>query len=134
WDSGRVNDTVFYREFLAAVARSATARYHTAADVPRDRVVGVKGLEIAIPRWERFSESDTVPLGDHAAFTILHAEAKKTSDPNGNSVVIAVDLGGVRLLLVGDAESGARKDPSAPVGDIEQHLIDHHAERIRAEI
>jgi competence protein ComEC len=134
WDSGRVNDAVFYRDFLTAVAASSTARYHTAASVPIDRVVGVKGTEIQIRRWERFSEDDTVPLGEAASFTILHAEAKKRPDPNQNSVVITVDLGGTRLLLVGDAESGDREDPDAPAGDVERFLIEHHAAKVRADI
>ena len=134
WDSGRGNDAVFYRAFLEAVSRS-TATYHTAASVPSDHTVGVKGTEIAIPKWERFSEGDTVPLGAAGPkFTILHAEAKKLPDPNQNSVVIAVELGGARLLLVGDSESGERRDPSDPPGDVEEFLIDHHAKEIRADI
>lgn len=134
WDSGRVNETVFYREILAAVGASATARYHTAADVPVDHVASVKGTEIKISHWERFSEGDTVQLGESAKFTILHAEGKKLPDPNQNSVVIAVVLGSARLLLVGDAESGDREDPSAPAGDIEQFLLEQHAAEIRADI
>ncbi|MEO8841932.1 MAG: MBL fold metallo-hydrolase [Kofleriaceae bacterium] len=133
YDSGRVNDAVFYRAFLEAVSRSP-ATYHTAAEVPSDHTVGVKGTEIQIPNWERFSEGDTVALGATAKFTILHAEAKKLPDPNQNSVVILVALGGARLLLVGDAESGSRKDPSEPPGDIEAFLIDQHAQDIRADI
>ncbi|MBA2543232.1 MAG: MBL fold metallo-hydrolase [Deltaproteobacteria bacterium] len=133
WDSGRVNDTVFYRELLAGLSKS-TARYHTAADVPADKSVTVKKLTITLPDWVRFSEGDAIQLGEGAKFTILHAEAKPLKDPNQNSLVIAVELGGVRLLLVGDAESGARKDPSEPVGDIEAFLIDHHAKAIAANI
>src|SRR5687767_5704962 len=30
WDSGRVNETVFYRELLSGIAKSASMRYHTA--------------------------------------------------------------------------------------------------------
>jgi competence protein ComEC len=134
WDSGRVNDAAFYRDFLSAVAASRTVNYHTAADVPSDHVVGVKGAEIKISRWERFSESDTVQLGEAATFTILHAEAKKLRDPNQNSVVIVVELGGTRVLLVGDAESGERKDPNEAPGDVEQFLLDHHATAVRADI
>jgi competence protein ComEC len=134
WDSGRVNDAAFYRDFLTAVAASKTASYHTASDVPVDRVVGVKGTEIKIARWERFSESDTVTLGEAATFTILHADAKKKPDPNQNSVVIAVELGGTRVLLVGDAESGERKDPHEPAGDVERFLLDHYATAVRADI
>ena len=133
WDSGRVNDAVFYRNFLEAVARSA-AHYHTAASVPSDHVVGVKGEEISIADWRRFSEGDTVELGRGARFTILHAEAKQLPDPNQNSVVLDVDLGGARLLLVGDSESGERRDPSYPPGDVEAFLLDHHRAEIAADI
>jgi competence protein ComEC len=134
WDSGRVNETVFYRELLAGIGQSKVTHYHSAADVPGDHAVGVKGATITLPNWERFSEGDKVELGEGARFTILHAEAKALKDPNQNSVVIAVELGATRLLLVGDAESGPRKDPSAPVGDVEEFLIDHHAKEIAADI
>jgi competence protein ComEC len=133
WDSGRVNDAVFYRNFLEAVGRS-TAHYHTAASVPSDHVVGVKGEEITIPTWDRFSEGDTIELGRGARFTILHADAKKLPDPNQNSVVLDVELGGARVLLVGDAESGERRDPSYPPGDVEEFLLDHHKQEIAADI
>jgi len=133
YDPGRVNDAVFYRAFLEAVAKSP-AMYPTAADVPSDHTVGVKGTEIQIPNWQRFSEGDAVRLGESAKFTILHAESKKLPDPNQNSVVIAVELGAARLLLVGDAESGPREDPSASTGDVEAFLIENHPKEIRADI
>lgn len=133
YDSGRVNDAAFYRAFLESVARSAST-YHTAASVPSDHTVGVKGSEIQIKNWDRFSEGDAIKLGATARFTILHAEAKQLKDPNQNSVVIAVELGGARLLLVGDAESGERKDPSYPPGDVEAFLIEQHPKEIRADI
>jgi competence protein ComEC len=134
WDSGRINDRVFYRELLAGIARSAATSYHTAADVPADRTVQVKGLAVTMPRWQRFSEGDSVQLGAGARFTILHANPKGGGDPNQSSVVLAVELGGIRLLLVGDAESGPRQDPSYPPGDVEEFLIASHASAIRADI
>lgn len=134
WDSGAVNETVFYRELVSAIAREAGLVYRTAADVPASREVTVKGETFRVPTWERFSDGDRVELGAGAAFTILHAEGKKRKDFNENSVVIAVSLGPARLLLVGDAESGARKDPSYPVGDVEEYLIDHHPKELRADI
>jgi competence protein ComEC len=134
WDSGRVNDAVFYRDFLTAVGSSLTAQYHTAASVPDSHTTTVKGTEIKIPNWTMFREQDVVELGEGARFEILHAEGKKLSDANQNSVVIAVTLGTTRLLLVGDAESGERKDPSYPAGDVEAFLVEHHASRIRADI
>lgn len=133
WDSGRINETVFYRELLSGVARSP-ARYHTAADVPADRTVVVKGTPITMPRWERFGEGDTVRLGEGAKFTILHANAKGGDDMNQSSVVLALELGGIRVLLVGDAESGPRQDPSYPAGDVEEFLINSHTEQIRSDI
>jgi competence protein ComEC len=134
WDSGAVNETVFYRELMSGLSRSTTTRYRTAADVPTNRTVHIKGLDVTMPDWSRFSEGDVVPLGEGAKFTILHAEGKKKGDFNENSVVIAVELGSKRLLLVGDAESGPRKAPSEPAGDIEQFLIDHHPKAITADI
>ena len=134
WDSGRLVQTVFYRELLDQISRQAALTYHTAAEVPADHTVTVKDHSVAIPRWERFSEEDAVPLGARARFTILHAETKALSDPNGNSIVMLVELGATRLLLVGDAESGDRRDPSEPPGDTEAYLLDHHARSLRAEI
>lgn len=137
WDSGRVNDAVFYRDFLTAVSEAAGATYHTASPPPDDRTVHVKGFDIAIPPaigWQSFSEGDQVALGTGARFTLLHAEAKAHSDPNRNSVVVAVDLGGARLLLTGDAESGGRADPSAKLGHIEEHLVAHYPALVDADI
>jgi competence protein ComEC len=134
WDSGRINEAVFYRELIAAVGKVAGLVYHTAADVPIEHVVEIKGTAIHIPAWQRFSDGDVVELGAGAKFTILHAEAKALKDPNQNSVVISVELGTVRMLLVGDAESGDRRDPTYPVGDVEEYLIDHHAKEIRSDI
>lgn len=122
WDSGKTATTKFYLQLLDALARAPLV-YHTAADQP----------QVAIPTWKRYSEGDVVGLGEGARFTILHANPK-ASDANAASLVIAVELGRTKVLLVGDAESGPRQDPSYPVGDVEQHLIDHHAQRIRADI
>ena len=66
--------------------------------------------------------------------TLLHADAKSGEDPNQNSIVVAIELGDRRLLLTGDAESGPREDPSAPLGDVEEHLASHFADDIRADI
>jgi competence protein ComEC len=134
WDSGRIHPTVFYRELVAAISAAAGLVYHTAADVPASHEVTVKEATVRIPTWERFSDGDVVKLGAGAQFTILHAEGKPLKDPNQNSVVLAVQLGRARLLLVGDAESGDRKDPSYPPGDVEEYLIDHHKAEIRSDI
>lgn len=134
WDAGRLHPTVFYRDFLGAVARSE-ATYHTAAPPADERTVHVKDVDVTIARpWEMFSEGDVVELGDAAWFTILHADFKRGRDPNQSSIVLAVQLGTVRVLLTGDAESGARADPSAATGDVEQYLLDHFAEDLDVDI
>lgn len=134
WESGRISETAFYRELVAAIARAPGLVYHTAADVPADHSVTVKDLTSQIPRWQRFSEGDVVPLGEGARFTILHAEPKAVKDINENSVVVLVELGAARLLLVGDAPSGARQDPSYPPGEVESFLIEQHAAELHADI
>lgn len=133
WDSGAINEAAFYRELLAAIGRSHLT-YHTAASVPDDHQVTVKGLAVKIDAWERFSEGDVVKLGEGARFTILHADPKAKKDLNEASVVIALQLGAARVLLVGDAESGPRKDPSYPPGDVEEFLLDHHRAELAADI
>ncbi|MGE0871155.1 MAG: ComEC/Rec2 family competence protein [Kofleriaceae bacterium] len=134
WDPGRITETVFYRELLAAIARTPGLTYRTAATVPSEHTITVKSLNISIGSWRRFSEGDVVELGAGARFTILHADPKSHGDPNQSSLVLLVELGGARLLLTGDAESGDRRDPSYPVGDVERFLIDHHAPDVRADI
>lgn len=44
--------------------------------------------------------------------TILYADGAKHSSVNANSLVVRLDLGTTRVLLMGDAEAGGRKDPS----------------------
>ncbi len=137
WDSGRHVDTVFYRELLFAIAHAAAATYHTAALPPADRALTVHGATIVIPpavTWVSFGEGDRVRLGADAGFEILHAEAKPHPDPNQNSIVLAVGLGRTRLLLTGDAESGPREDPAAPLGDVEEHLVEAFRPELRADI
>jgi competence protein ComEC len=38
------------------------------------------------------------------------------------------------MLLVGDAESGAREDPSAAVGDVEAELLAKHMDKLKVDI
>lgn len=131
WDTGAVNDTVFYRELLAGIAARPIS-YRTAA--PPSGSVEVKGARIALPRWQQFAEGDVVELGAGARFTVLHADGKARRDLNNASIVLALDLGATRVLLVGDAEAGGRKDPSYPADDVEGYLLDHQRAALRAAI
>ena len=135
WDAGRVNETVFYRELLETIARETGTHYHTAAPPPDAQTQHVKGHDVTVPvDWAMFSEGDEVELGAGAHFTILHAEGKAVKDVNDNSIVVAVELGGARLLLTGDAGSGSRADPSESLGAVEEYLVDHVAAALDADI
>jgi len=137
WDSGAVNDRVFYRELLEVVAGARGLAYHTAAPPAAERRIGFRKGDVTLPAsiaWSSFSEGDEVRLGDDARFAILHADGKATRDVNAASVVLAVTLGTTTVLLVGDAESGRRADPSAPPGDVEAHLLERFRAAIDADV
>src|SRR3546814_239002 len=55
-----------------------------------------------------------LPLGDGARWSFLYRYPKNYAGPNGNSVVVRLDLGAKRILLAGDAEGGERELPSEP--------------------
>jgi hypothetical protein len=57
-------------------------------------------------------DNQPVPLGTGASMTIRHADGAPYPSPNDNSLVIRLDLGTARVLLMGDAQAGARADPS----------------------
>lgn len=80
--------------------------------------------------------ANPVPLGAGASMTILYRDAFPYSDPNGNSVVVRLDLGGKRILLAGDAEGGDRASPStAPqANSIEAKLIACCAAALRSDV
>ena len=62
---------------------------------------------ITVPHAERI-ENQTVPLGANASMTILHADGSKHASFNENSLVVRLDLGARKILLMGDAEAGGR--------------------------
>ena len=68
--------------------------------------------------------------------TFLHADGSHHSSFNENSLVVRLDLGDTRVLIMGDAEAGGRQDPSdipAP-NSIEGQLIDCCVTDLRADI
>ena len=137
WDTGAINDTEFYLAFLKAVAAEVGVTYHTVAGPSANRGITVAGQTVTLPvktKWVSFSEGTRVALDDAAAFAVLYADPNKHADMNQNSLVLRLDLGSISVLLTGDAESGARKDPSAPPGDIEAALIERHLSELDADI
>jgi competence protein ComEC len=141
WDSGDPYASAVYAKFLNAVAAEPGVRYHTAAQCsvskscPDLKAMSEKigDSDVSIPAREGFTDRDAVvQLDDHATFKILHADATEfPNDANRNSIVLRLQLGNAKVLFVGDAESGDRKDPSNAIGDVEADLVGNHADDIK---
>jgi len=123
WDSGRSNDICGYRAFLTAVRNEPGVRYHNAlqdhgtASVPFAEKTcygqALPGENIQLPLSDRISETP-VELGRDASMVVIYADGEPSPSVNENSLVVRLDLGATRLLLMGDAEAGGRKQPSQP--------------------
>lgn len=129
WDSGRLYDSCGYRRLLLRAAAEPGLEYHTGMGGP-----GEQRFEFANCRTQpaavtliRGAEMirGSVPLGAGATMSILYVDTAPHADPNENSVVVRLDLGGRRILLPGDAEAGRRAPPEeAPQpGSIEAELL-----------
>ena len=81
-------------------------------------------------------DDDPVPLGADASMTFLHADGTQHSSFNENSLVVRLDLGQTRVLIMGDAEAGGRLDPATPPVEhsIEGTLLQCCSESVRADV
>lgn len=139
WDSGRVNKTDGYCHFLKAATAEPGARYHDAIASGGTRRVTFSGsscngtVEV---RQAEMLDAPPVPLGGGAHMNFLYRDARNHHDPNGNSLVVRLDLGNRRILLAGDAEGGERKSPAAPPDpdSIEGMLVACCAADLRADV
>lgn len=131
WDSGAINQTCGYRAFLEKVRDEDGVAYHNAlVDNGTHRVrfnagCGQSAGTIEIAAGSRI-DGEPVTLGVEARLKFLYIDGAPHSDPNENSLVVRLDLGASRILLMGDAEAGGRELPSvAPApGTIEANLLD----------
>ena len=146
WDSGRVYDSCGYRAFLDRVRSEPGVIYHDAHN-PAGSHVAVLGpkscygapstpLNVAFPHGPSIVRGLVVPLGSGAQMIFLHSDPGNYPDPNQNSIPVRLDLGGARLLFMGDAEAGARDDPAEPPepNSTEAQLIDCCKPAIRADL
>jgi beta-lactamase superfamily II metal-dependent hydrolase len=122
WDSGRVNDICGYRAFIRAIHDSENGvKYHNAL-----QDLGAKDYSFAAGTcYGQAFPAETITLtldhritntpitlGQNASMTILHADGAPYPSPNDNTIVVRLDLGNTRVLLMGDAQAGDRADPS----------------------
>lgn len=118
WDSGAVNDICGYRAFIDAVLVK-TPTYHTAMHNHGIHIINFSkdtGSCYGSPRIQKDVEvnhgsiigEQPITLGHGASMRFLYTSGTKHSSFNENSLVVRVDLGGYRVLLMGDSESGNR--------------------------
>lgn len=139
WESGRVNKTDGYCHFLKAAMAEPGVQYHDAIAANATRTVTFSGSGCngtIIVRGVAMMGAAPVPLGAGARMQFLHRDPRNYADPNGNSVVVRLDLGNKRILLAGDAEGGERELPAtAPrPSSIEAKLIACCAADLRSDV
>lgn len=145
WNSGAYNNICGYRAFLKAVAQETGVQYHTASHgagneavlLPKKKCYGVSDEEqtIAVAHADRISDAP-ISLGEGATMHILHADGSKRSSFNENSLVVRLDLGARRILIMGDAEAGGRKSPAVlpSPNSIEGKLLACCIDQLKADV
>ncbi|HEY6179594.1 MAG TPA: hypothetical protein VIX73_34305 [Kofleriaceae bacterium] len=147
WDPASINDTVAYGCFITSVIEKANATnmvYHPARKCPDFSKLFCD--KVKMPAWKNEAASVrpfdapardtpmTPPYAINLGFTgitakILHADPTRPEDKlNDSSLVLKLELFGVKLLLTGDEEAGReRKPPDKPPGakSVEKFLIDN---------
>lgn len=139
WDSGRVNKTAGYCRFLKKVEAEPGVKYHDAIATGGVHEVSFSGTNCSgTIRINQDSQMTSTPvsLGNGAQMTILYRDAIPHPDPNENTVVVRLDLGGKRILLAGDAEAGDREAPATvpSTQSIEAKLIACCIADLRADV
>lgn len=120
WDTGKYNPICGYRAFIKKVRGETGVSYHTVLS-------NFGNIQVSFPAQTYYGDSlssetfkiesgsrindEPVILGAGASMTFLHADVSDHNDSHENSIVVRLDLGQKRLLLVGDAGAGKRSDP-----------------------
>jgi beta-lactamase superfamily II metal-dependent hydrolase len=119
WDSGRFHTICGYRLFLTAIRDEPGVVYHNALQSFGTRTYqfsqaacGRPVEDVTLTLSTRIGDAP-VPLGASATMSFLYADGTMHSSPNENSLVVRLNLGATRVLLMGDAEAGSRQNPSA---------------------
>ena len=145
WNSGAYNDICGYRNFLFAIAADTGVDYHTATFDEGNEAVPIKAARcygvdqpdqtLTLKHGKRIGH-DPIALGQGAVMTVLYADGSPHASFNENSLVVRLDLGSRRILLMGDAEAGGRQSPTvAPTNaSIEGKLLACCAADIKADL
>ena len=137
WEPGAPYvDSVAYTDFISNVLAEPGVHYHTAAAPPGTLPSKLMGADVPTTlSWEGFAENDKVTLGKGAVFKVLHADgAEHNGDVNLNSLVLRLTLGKASMLIMGDAEAGARSAPDSSPGAVEGDLLTRHQAELAVDI
>lgn len=145
WNSGAYNNICGYRNLLLAIAANPDVKYHTATqDDGTTEAVAMPAKEcysvdqpaqtLQLRHAKRIAAGEKIELGRDASMTFLYADGSKHSSLNENSLVVRVDLGTHRVLVMGDAEAGGRKAPSAIPDSTEGDLLACCAADLKADV
>ncbi len=145
WDPGAVNPACDYRTFVQSIADDPRIAYRTAAHdegtvtVDFGRPVCTQKLpaKVDVAHGARLEPGERVRLDEHASMTVLHVSAvARAGDYNRTSIVVLLELGGARVLLMGDAEAGGRASPSRrpTPSSIEGTLLATRRDDLRADV
>ena len=141
WDSGTPSALCSYHGFLTAV-EARDAAYHSPVADAGEHVISLVSPcdsdpdEVTLSHGDRITVGMSVALGESAEMTFLFAaETPDETDPNLDSMVIRVDLGDRRILLMGDAQGGSSNVTADPPdsGSIEALLLES-PEEIAADV
>ena len=140
WDSGVPNAECAYQQIIKII-KERNIKYHSAMQGPGDRRINFKkpcdgspsGYQLK--HGERVETGLRVKIGEESTMTFSYAAAQRQLDVNDNSLVVRLDLGKSRMLIMGDAGAGKRGDPeSSPMrGSVEGELLRTKSD-IRAEV
>jgi len=139
WESGRVNKTDGYCHFIKAAMAEPGVEYHDAiaSNMTRTVTFSGSGCNGAVTvRQGTMMDATPIALGAGAKMNFLYRDARSYSDPNGNSVVVRLNLGSKRILLAGDAEGGERELPAEPpqANSIEAKLLACCAAELKSDL
>ncbi len=123
WLPGSTSGVPFYPELLDALA---------ARGVPWRAPRELSGLGDA--PFEVLEPGDGLELPGIDVVVLAASPAASPEDPNDSSLVLRVELGQLSLLLTGDAGSGERDDPLAPLGGLERALVDGFFDEIDVDV
>jgi len=146
WDAGVINPICGYRRFVDAIAQAPNVRYHTAANGAGSHEIDFQKVlctrpelpqKVTVNHSSTLAEDRPVPLGSKATMTFLHVDGSRHGDDfNESSLVVAVELDGTKVLLMGDAEAGGREKPSkAPAQkSVEGYVLARYRKQIDADV